>query len=55
MKMIHIPSSCPKCENEVLIERLENKAANVYCMHCDFILSIEKRELEYLKEYLTIE
>lgn len=55
MKMIHIPSQCPKCENNIFIEKLENETANAYCKHCDFILSIGKEELEYVEEYLIIE
>lgn len=54
MKMIYIPTQCPKCENDVLLEKLEDKTAKVYCRHCDFILPIDKEELEYAKEYLAI-
>lgn len=54
MKMIYIPNKCPKCENKVLLEKLENKTANAYCKYCDFILPIDKEELEYTEKYLTI-
>lgn len=55
MKMIYIPNKCPKCENKVLLEKLENKTANAYCKYCDFILPIDKKELEYTEKYLTIQ
>ena len=54
MKMIYIPNKCPKCENKVLLEKLENKTANAYCKYCDFILPIDKEELEYTEKYLTM-
>lgn len=50
MKLIHIPSNCPKCENEVFIERLEDLSAAAYCRHCDFILPIDKNEYQMLFE-----
>ena len=55
MKMIYIPTKCPKCENKIFLEKLENKTANAYCKCCDFILPIEEDELEYTEEYLMID
>lgn len=55
MKMVYIPTKCPKCENDILLEKLENKAGKVYCRHCDFILPVDKDELEYVEEYMNIE
>lgn len=55
MKKIYIPSSCPKCDNKVYIERLKDGNARAYCKHCDFILPIDKNELEYAENYLIIE
>lgn len=55
MKNIYIPTRCPKCENDVLFEALENETVKVYCGHCDFILPIDKDELEYVNEYFLIE
>lgn len=52
MKLIHIPSRCPKCDNKVYIEKLENRSANAYCMHCDFLLHIDKKELEDIEDYI---
>lgn len=52
MKLIHIPSRCPKCDNKVYIEKLENRSANAYCMHCDFLLQIDKKELEDIEDYI---
>lgn len=50
MKMIHIPSSCPKCENQVFVERLEDMSVVAYCRQCDFILPIDKNEYRMLFE-----
>jgi len=55
MKLIYIPSNCPKCDNTILVEKLQDKkGAKAYCKHCDFILPIDKEELEYVEEYLVI-
>jgi len=56
MKLVYIPTKCPKCENKVFLERLDQYNTAAYCKSCDFILQFTEDELKYADvEYLNFQ